>query len=238
MGEHKTHSRIASEWFWEGMRKQIVEYVKSCGVCQTQKTSTLSPAGLLQPISILNLVWENITMDFVEGLPKSQGKDTVLVVVDRLTKYAHFISLKHPFTAITMATSFVKEIVRLHGFPTSIISDHDKIFMSLFWKELFRLQGTWLKRSTTYHPQTDGQSEVVNKTLEIYLRCFINGKPKQWMHWLHWAEYSYNTAPTRPRSSAHFTLYMGGFPLTFSEFIQVILQWASLRLCCWNEMLC
>lgn len=178
MGGHKTYTRIASEWFWEGMRKQIKEYVKSCGICQTQKTSSLSPAGLLQPIPIPNLVWEHITMNFVEGLPRSQGKDTVLVFVDKLTKYAHFISLKHPYTAVIVATAFVKEIVRLHGFPTSIISDRDKIFMSLFWKELFKLQGTWLKRSTAYHPQTDGQSEVVNKTLEAYLRCFINGKPK------------------------------------------------------------
>ena len=156
MGEHKTYSRIATEWFWEGVRKQIVDYVKSCGVCHTQKTSNLSPVGLLQPIPVPDLVWEHVTMDFVKGLPRSQGKDIVLVVVDRLTKYAHFISFKHPFTAIIVAAAFVKEIVRLHGFPTSIISDRDKIFMSLFWRELFKLQGTWLKRSTAYHPQTDG----------------------------------------------------------------------------------
>ncbi|CAO2823891.1 unnamed protein product [Amaranthus hypochondriacus] len=191
MGEHKTYTRIATKWFWEGVRKQIMEYVKSCGICQTQKTSTLSPAGLLQPIPIPNLVWEHITMDFVEGLPRSQRKDTVRVVVDKLTKYAHFISLKHPFTAAIVAAAFVKEIVRLHGFSTSIISDRDKIFMSLFWKELSKLQGTWF---TAYHPLTDGQSEVVNQTLETYLWCFINGKPKQWMTWLHWDEYSYNTA--------------------------------------------
>lgn len=161
-GEHKTYARIATQWFWEGMRKQINDYVKQCSICQKQKHSRLSPAGLLQPLPIPDKVWEHISMDFVEGLPKSHGKDTVLVVVDHLTTCAHFIALKHPFTAHMVALEFIKEIVRLHGFPTSIISDPDKVFFSLFWKELFRLQGTELKYSTAYHPQTDGQSEAVN----------------------------------------------------------------------------
>lgn len=122
-GDFKTYKRIASDWFWPGMRKEIAKYVRSCGVCQQAKTSSLRPGGLLQPLEIPALVWDEISMDFMGGLPKSQGVDSILVVVDRLTKYAHFIPLRHPFTAVSVAAVFVKEVVRLHGFPSSIVSD-------------------------------------------------------------------------------------------------------------------
>lgn len=190
----KTYQRLISDLFWVGMKQDVVDYVSRCAICQQNKNLNLSPAGLLQPIPLPELVWDEVTMDFIEGLPKLDGVDTIFVVVDRITKYAHFIPLRHPFMAPMVAAAFVKEIVRLHGIPKSIISNRDKIFLSLFWKELFRLQGTALKRSTTHHPQTDGQTEVVNRCLETYLHCFILDKPTKWAKWLAWAEYWYNTS--------------------------------------------
>ena len=152
------------------------------------------PEGLLQPLPIPNQVWDDITMDFIKGLPRSHGFDSILVAVDRLSKYSHFIELKHPFTAQFAALMFPKEVVRLHGIPRSIISDWDKVFMRSFWRELFSLQWFELERSMAYHPQTDGQSEVVNRGLKIYLHCFTMDKPSQWSTWLTWVEYHYNTA--------------------------------------------
>jgi hypothetical protein len=107
-------------------------------------------------------------MDFIEGLPKSKKYDSILVVVDKFTKYAHFVPLSHPFTALQVAQVFVDNIYKLHGLPTSIVSDRDRIFTSQVWKELFRLTDTQLMMSS-YHPQTDGQTKRVNQCVEAFL---------------------------------------------------------------------
>lgn len=211
-GDVKTYLRTAQDWYWRGMRKDIESYVRRCDTCQRYKVTQQSPAGLLQPLPIPRLVWDELRMDFIEGLPLSQGFNTILVVVDRLTKYAHFIGLKHPFDAFSVAAVFIREIVRLHRFPSPIVSDRDRIFLSTFWKELFKLQGTKLKRSTSYHPQTDGQSEIVNKSLETYLRCFAEGKQKAWAKWLSWAEFSYNTSPHCATKMSPFKALYGRGP--------------------------
>ena len=132
-------------------------------------------------------------MDFIEGLPKSNGYSVIMVVVDRLTKFAHFVAVKHPYTASTIAQLFMDNIVKLHGLPNSIVSDRDTIFVSAFWKELFKLYRVNLQLSTAYHPQSDGQIERVNQCLELYLRCAIQDSPKTWHSWLSLAQLWYNS---------------------------------------------
>uniref|UniRef100_A0A8R7VAA2 Integrase catalytic domain-containing protein n=1 Tax=Triticum urartu TaxID=4572 RepID=A0A8R7VAA2_TRIUA len=133
-------------------------------------------------------------MDFVEGLPKSEGYDAIMVVVDRFTKFAHFVPLRHPFTAAQVAKSFWDNIVKPHGVPASVVSDRDKVFTSALWRELLAGAGTKLLYSTAYHPQTDGQSERVNQCTEMYLRCAVHDTPRQWRKWLPSAEFWYDSS--------------------------------------------
>lgn len=133
-------------------------------------------------------------MDFVEGLPTSGNANCILVVVDSFTKYGHFIPLKHPFTASGVAKSFLDNIYKLHGLPSVIITDRDRIFTSKFWQELFKLADVTLHMTSAYHPQSDGQTERLNQTMETFLRCFVNACPTKWLQWLPLAEFWYNTS--------------------------------------------
>ncbi|KAL0395989.1 UNVERIFIED_CONTAM: Transposon Ty3-I Gag-Pol polyprotein [Sesamum calycinum] len=179
-GIQGTYQRIKGMFYWPGMKQDVVRWVQSCDVCQRSKTEHLPYPGLLQPLAIPTQAWSSISMDFIEGLPKSEGKDCILVVVDRLTKYAHFIALTHPFSTESVARTFMDSVYKLHGLPVNIFSDRDKVFTGVFWRELFKVLGTTLSLSTAYHPQTDGQTKRVNQCVENYLRCMCHLRPKQW----------------------------------------------------------
>jgi hypothetical protein len=211
-GFQRTLQRLRADFYVEHDRRLVRDYVSACSTCQRNKTETLQPAGLLQPLPVPDRVWADISMDFIEALPKVHGKSVILTVVDRLSKYAHFIPLGHPYTASSVARAFFNDIVRLHGFPESIVSDRDPVFTSNIWRELFALAGVTLKPSTAFHPQTDGQSEAVNKTIAMYLRCITGDRPRAWLEWLPWAEYCYNTAFHSALRASPFEVVYGRQP--------------------------
>jgi hypothetical protein len=132
-------------------------------------------------------------MEFITGLPRTEVKDYIFLVVDRLTKFSHFFSIATDFRATQVVELFFREIFRLNGLPKTIANDKDSRFMSTFWQELFRLVGTALTPSTSYQPQMDGQTKIVKKWVEGYLMNYVVGKQKVWVRWFHLGDYCYNT---------------------------------------------
>ena len=193
-GFTKTYDSVKRSFFWDGMKQEIRKFVAKCEVCQCNKGETVKSLGTLQPLPIPPTIWKDISMDFITGLPKSGNKSVIMVVVDRLSKYVHFCSLQHPFTSSIVAQLFMDKVFKLHDMPHSIVSDRDPTFTRNFWQELFKLQGTQLHLSIAYDPLTNGQTKVVNKCLETYLRCFSSERENQWDQWLPLAKWWYNTS--------------------------------------------
>ncbi|KAL0533347.1 hypothetical protein IC582_030166 [Cucumis melo] len=171
-GSTKMYKDLKRVYWWRNMKREVAEFVSRCLVCQQVKAPRQKPAGLLQPLSIPEWKWENVSMDFITGLPRTlRGFTVIWVVVDKLTKSAHFVPGKSTYTASKWAQLYMSEIVRLHGVPVSIVSDRDARFTSKFWKGLQTAMGTRLDFSTAFHPQTDGQTERLNQVLEDMLRA-------------------------------------------------------------------
>ena len=154
------------------MKREIAKYVSRCLTCQQVKAEHQRPAGLLQPLQIPESKWEHIAMDFVIGLPATQkGHNGVWVVMDRLTKTTHFLPFNTKWSIAKLARCYVREVVRLHGVPSSIVSDKAARFTSRFWQSFQEAMGTELQMSSAYHPQMDGQSERTIQILEDMLRA-------------------------------------------------------------------
>ena len=194
-GSTKMYIDLKMSFWWSEMKRDISEFVTKCLVCQRVKAEHQVPSGLLQSIRILEWKWDRITMDFVVGLPLTGRKhDSVWVVVDRLTKSAHFLPVRIDYSLDKLVELYIKEIVRLHVIHISIISDRDPRFTSRFWEKLQEALGTRLNFSTAFQPQTDGQSERVIQIMEDMLRSCVIDYEGSWDRHIPLVEFVYNNS--------------------------------------------
>ena len=215
----KMYRDLKKNYWWDGMKKDIALHVEKCHTCRQVKAEHQRPAGVLQPLPIPEWKWDDITMDFVVGLPRTpSGKNSVWVIVDRLTKSAHFLPVNNTDSLGKLTRLYVKEVVRLHGIPKSIVSDRDPRFTSQFWKSLQAALGTKLKFSTAYHPQTDGQSERTIQTLEDMLRACVMEFQGSWENHLPLIEFAYN-------NSFHATIQMAPYEALYGRKCRSPLCW-------------
>jgi hypothetical protein len=191
-GRAKTFELLSRDYYWSGMRKDVEKYIRNCHTCQRAKTPRHSPFGTLKPLPVPYQNWKEVSMDFVTGLPESNGFNAILVVVDRLSKMRHLIPCRDSTTSKDLAQIYLEKIWVHHGNPDSITSDRGPQFTSEFWRSLCELQGINLRLSTAFHPQTDGQTERLNGVMEQYLRCFVSYQQDDWVKWLPLAEVSAN----------------------------------------------
>jgi hypothetical protein len=229
VGFFKTYYNARQSFFWKGMSTDIQKYVAECDLCQRNKTENISTPGVLHLLHVPNQKWEEIAMDFIEVLPVSEGKDKILVIVDRLTKYAHFMGVRKTDSAKQTAEVFCKNIYKLHGFPKVIVSYRDAKFKGNFWREFCKQIGTSLNMRSAYHPQTDGQIEIVNKCLENYLRCFVTDKKNKWLQWLHLAEWWYNSTYHTSTKMTPFQALYGYPPPSWKELATNQTKVASVK---------
>ncbi len=193
-GVRKTIDLVRRGFIWPAMNTDIREYLRACDICKRTKMPRSRKQGLLRPLPLPTDSWRNVSLDFIVDLPPCQGSDSLLVVVDRRTKMAHFIPCQKTVTAAEAANLYVREVFRLHGMPSSIVSDRGPQFVSRFWKRFWELLGTNVTLSTAYHPETDGQTERVNQVVEQYLRAFVNYQQDDWAKLLPFAEFAYNNS--------------------------------------------
>ncbi|GJX41659.1 putative reverse transcriptase domain-containing protein [Tanacetum coccineum] len=221
-GSNKMYQDLKKLYWWPNMKAEIATYVSKCMTCVKVKAEYQKPSGLLVQPKIPQWKWENITMDFVTKLPKTaSGQDTIWVIVDRLTKFAHFLPIKETDSMEKLTRQYMKEVVSRHGVPFSIISDRDSKFMSHFWKSLNEALGTQLDMSTAYHPQTDGQSERTIQTLEDMLRAYVMDSEKGWDIHLPLIEFSYN-------NNYHTSIKAAPFDALYGRKCQSPICWAEV----------
>ncbi|KAE8696991.1 cytochrome P450 78A7-like [Hibiscus syriacus] len=213
-GIHRTLALIVEHYYWPHMGNDVEAYVKKCLVCQQEKIEQNKLAGLLQPLPIPERPWESLSMDFIVGLPVTDGFSSIMVVIDRFSTYGTFIPASKVCPAGEATRLFLKHVVEYWGVPKTIISDWDTRFTGRFWKELFKLMGSSLNFSTSVHPQTDGQTERVNALVETYLRHYVSATQRSWPKLLDIAQFSYNLQMSEATNQSPFEIVTGQQLLT------------------------
>ena len=214
-GRHATIKLVKREYYWPNMDADIAEWIRVCPPCQRDKGSNRLPAGELQPLPVPEQRWSDVSMDFITHLPRTRsGHTSIYVVVDRLSKLAHFIPTVDTATAEDVARLFIGNIFVQHGMPRRIVSDRDTRFTGSFWASMCEIWGCERQMSTAYHPQTDGQTERVNRTLEDMLRHWCSPDQDDWDQYLKLAEFAYNNAYHESIGDTPFMLTFGQHPYT------------------------
>ena len=218
-GATKMYQDMKKMFWWHGLKKDVAEFVAACLVCQKAKVEHQRPSGELQPLDIPEWKWDSISMDFVTGFPMTQTHcDAIWVIVDRLTKSAHFLPINIEYSLEKLTSLYIKEVVRLHGIPSNIVSDRDPRFTSRFWESLHKALGTKLRLSSAYHPQTDGQSERTIQSLEDLLRACVLEHSGSWDQLLPLIEFTYN-------NSFHSSIGMAPYEALYGRKCRTPLCW-------------
>lgn len=211
-GCDKTFELVSRRYYWRKMRKYIAQYTKNCKTCRRAKPTTHGKHGVLRPLPIPQQPWQQVSMDFVSGLPESQGYNAILVIVDRLSKMRHLIPCDSTVDAEQTATLYLQHVWKLHGLPTHITSDRGTQFTSRFWKSLCQQLKIEAKMSTANHPKTDGQTERVNAVIEQYLRCYVSYQQDNWASRLPMAEFAANNQEAAATNATPFFANYGFHP--------------------------
>ena len=225
-GVAKTMELIGREYAAPGLRTSVEQYIRECIQCQQNKSARHAKYGQIQFAPVPDTPWDDITMDFVVKLPKSKDPatrdvfDSIMVIVDKLTKYAIMVPFKESYKADQLAFILLDRLIRDHSIPRSITSDRDKLFTSNYWKTLVASIGTKLRMSTAYHPQTDGQTERTNQTMETYLRHYVNHKQDNWVALLPMAQLAYNDKESATTKLSPFFANFGKHANTFLKEIE------------------
>jgi hypothetical protein len=194
-GACRTLAFLRQRFWWPTVAPDVSAFVAACMVCAQNKTPRQAPSGLLQPLPVPHRLWSLSSLDFVTGLPPSDGNTTMLMVVDRFSKSAHFIPLPKLPSTKEKAQLMMQHVFRIYGLPVNIVSDRGPQFLSRFWKAFCTLIGLSTSLFPGFHPQSNGQSERANQDMETALRCLVTSNPTTWSQQLVWVEYAKNTLP-------------------------------------------